>query len=128
MAEDAAAADPYSSQKANIRDTIKYLGGAYAACGTLLFAGLSLSKIGSHGNGRLAIILLAGAVAFGFVLAGIGAVFAALKGDFCFPHRLETIAKVFLDEHARDLYPPGQPTYDALLTARDNQETQVEDF
>lgn len=126
MAEDAALADPYSSQKANIRDTVKYLAGAYAACGTLLFAGLSLSNIGTHGYGRLAIILLAGSIAFGFVCASIGAIFRVLNGDFCFPHGLEQPAKNFLQQHAEDLFPRGMRNYDALLAAKDKLEIEVE--
>jgi hypothetical protein len=110
-----APADSYANQKANIRDTVKYLATAYAACGTVIFAGASLSGLGGLPSGQLVVAIGAGAAALVCVLAGLKWVSDMLISDFCFPSTLDSSARSFLDTHHQDLLPSGVSRYEELL-------------
>ena len=110
--------DPYAGQKANIRETVKYMAAAYAACGTVIFAGASLSGIGALSPDRLALVLLAGGTALLCVLVGIKQVLDLLNTDFVFASNLSPAATAFINTNRADLLPPGCLDYAALQGLR----------
>lgn len=103
MALETPGVDVYASQKANIRDTIKYMAAAYAACGTVIFAGASLSSLGTLPIIRLIAVISFGALALTCVLVGIRLIFQALIGDFVFASSLDSNAKAEVNKHKDDL-------------------------
>src|SRR5436190_16247170 len=105
MADGASSADPYASQKNNIRDTVKYMAAAYAACGTVIFTGISLSGLGSLPLERLLPALLTGFAAIASVFAAIESIVDMLIGDFSFPSTLDGAARRYIDQNATDLLP-----------------------
>jgi hypothetical protein len=115
MAADATPADPYATQKANIRDTVKYMAAAYAACGPLLVAGLSFANLGSLSSARLAVTVVAGAAAFGCILLGLKSILDILIGGQVFATTLGPAAKSYVDQHATELLSAGFGSYDDFL-------------
>jgi hypothetical protein len=115
MAADATAEDPYATQKANIRDTAKYMAAAYAACGPLLVAGLSFANLGSLSSGRLVVTVVAGAVAFGCILLGLRSILDILIGEQVFATTLDPAAKSYVNQHAAELLSAGFGSYDEFL-------------
>jgi hypothetical protein len=128
MAADATAEDPYASQKANIRDTAKYMAAAYAACGPLLVAGLSFANFGSLSNARLAVTVVAGAVAFGCILLGLKFILDILIGGQVFATTLDPAVKSHIDQHAAELLSAGFRSYDEFLERWKKANMDVQDL
>jgi len=126
MADGASSADPYASQKNNIRDTVKYMAAAYAACGTVIFTGISLSGLGSLPLERLLPALLTGFAAIASVFAAIESIVDMLIGDFSFPSTLDGAARAYIDQNATDLLPAGCHSYDNFLVLYRNAVAAVE--
>jgi hypothetical protein len=112
--------DPFAAQKANIRDTAKYMAAAYVACGTVIFAGSSLSGIGNLPPERLLIVLGAAGLALVCVIVGIKQVLDLLITDFVFASELPRGAESFIDTHRVALLPGECRTYGELWNARMN--------
>src|SRR6266851_4030753 len=115
---DTPSSDPYAAQKANLRDTAKYMAAAYAACGTALFAGASLSGIGALPSDRPGTALVAAGIALLCVMMGIADVLNFLISDFPFATTLEQPARDFVRQNGADLLPPDSATYGDLLDRR----------
>jgi outer membrane protein OmpA-like peptidoglycan-associated protein len=123
--------DPYATAKANLRDTVKWLGGIFGALAAAVVAGAPLSGLGSfdaddHQMWFAAALLL---VAFICICIALSVTLGVLREDFLYssdidpgqqigPHHdgkeIEAI-RSDIAKHAKDLY-PDYATYAGLLT------------
>jgi len=121
MSDDAAhssAGDPFATQKANIRDTVKWMVAAYSGVAAVLIAGMSLSGLGALAPCRLG---LAGLSAFGVLLCvflALSAILEILIGDNFFAGAADAESKNLIDAHPEDVLPVGFAKYDDFMKKR----------
>jgi hypothetical protein len=98
-------ADEFAAQKANIRDTAKWMATAFAAVAAVVIAGTPFSGLGTLDHAHLVTILIAGGIALVCVLVAIGSILNVLIGSYAFAGSLEQAAKDFINENAKDVLP-----------------------
>jgi hypothetical protein len=121
----AAPGDAYASQKANIRDTVKWMAAAYAGIAAVFIAGAPFSGLGSLPQNRLIIAALTGAATLIFIFLALGQILKVLIGDNCFARELDAEIKKLIDEHAEDILPARFATYDTFLDERKKARQEV---
>lgn len=119
----AAAGDPYATNKANLRDTIKWLAGIFGALAAVVIAGTPLSGLGALSWPSAKFILAGGALLFGFVCICLALIFTLrlLRADLLYfsdlapdaaaagskvPREIRRL-RTDIDKHKADLLPPG---------------------
>jgi hypothetical protein len=126
--DDASSTDIYAGPKANIRDTAKWMGLAYAAVAAVFIAGAPFSGIGSLELWRLALTIVAGIVALTAFLLALNEILKFLIGDYCFASRLSDETKNFIDDHADDILPARFQSYQAFVSERGDARKKVQEF
>lgn len=111
-------ADIYAAQKANIRDTAKWMATAYAAVAAVIVAGAPFAGLNALTGERLVVAILFGGVALASVLLAINDILSFLIGDYAFVSELPVDVRDFIDEHAADVLPPPFASYQAFRTYR----------
>jgi outer membrane protein OmpA-like peptidoglycan-associated protein len=117
----AATGDPYAANKANLRETIKWLASIFAGLAAVVIAGTPISGLGARGLSptRVAIGTLAVLVGFAAICAAVVQMLRLLRADLLYPSDIdpqvdvgkgaeaEEIARVRadLEAHSKDLVP-----------------------
>jgi outer membrane protein OmpA-like peptidoglycan-associated protein len=123
--------DPYASHKANLRDTIKWLAGVFAALAAVVVAGTPLSGIGAlpWAGPRFLVAALALACAFASICAALVLTLRLLRSDVLYPSDLDPDAplppgqegveidrlRTLIAAKQGDLFPPEHPSMRQLL-------------
>jgi hypothetical protein len=97
--------DEFAAQKANIRDTAKWMATAFAAVAAAVIAGAPFSGLGTLDCAHLATILIAGGISLTCALVAIGSILSVLIGSYAFAGSLEQTAKDFINANAKDVLP-----------------------
>jgi hypothetical protein len=95
----------YAAQKADARDTAKWMATAYAAVAAIVIAGTPFSGIGALDCQHLAIAIIAGGISVTCILVAISSILDVLIGGYAFAGSLDGEAKKFINDHAKDLLP-----------------------
>lgn len=111
-------ADVYGAQKANIRDTAKWMATAYAAVAAVIVAGAPFSGLSALTGQKLGIAVVFGLIALASVLVAISDILTFLIGDYAFISDLPKDVRDFIDEHAADVLPPPFANAAAFLAYR----------
>lgn len=128
--------DPFATPKANLRDTVKWLAGVFAALAAVVIAGTPLSGLGAlPWGGRFLVATLALFVAFLCICSALIITLRLLRSDLIYPSDLDSRVRLerrpdareiqFLREniarYQADLFHPDYPTMDALIKAIEEQ-------
>ncbi|WP_157447903.1 hypothetical protein, partial [Paraburkholderia ginsengiterrae] len=140
----AAAGDPYATNKANLRDTIKWLAGIFGALAAVVIAGTPLSGLGALPWPSTKFLWAAGILLFSFVCICLALIFTLrlLRADLLYfsdlaPDATAPRTKVTceirrlrkdIDKHRADLLPPGYTSIDQFQAVVQAAVTQATDF
>jgi hypothetical protein len=111
-------ADEFAAQKANVRDTVKWMATAYAAVAAVIIAGTPFSGIGALDHQYLAITVIAGGISVICILVAINSILGVLIGGYAFAGSLDDAAKKFINDHANDVLPIQFASLDDFLANR----------
>ncbi|HEX7913889.1 MAG TPA: hypothetical protein VF534_38235, partial [Paraburkholderia sp.] len=140
----AAAGDPYATNKANLRDTIKWLAGIFGALAAVVIAGTPLSGLGALPWPSTKFLWAGGTLLFSFVCICLALIFTLrlLRADLLYfsdlapdasaprtrvPWEIKRLRKN-IDKHRADLLPPGYPSMDKFQEVVQAAVTQASDF
>jgi hypothetical protein len=118
---DAAAGDPFSTAKANLRDTIKWLATTLAALAAAVMAGVSISGISALTGWRLFFAVSGGGVGLICIFLAIGITLRLLTSEAYYFSELvkDNDLKQTLDAFDKDILSPNIQNIDALFRLRD---------
>jgi hypothetical protein len=122
---DAPSADNLAELRANIRDTAKWMGLAYAAVAAIFIASSPFSDIGSLELWRLALTVVAGFVTLFAFLFALNEILKFLIEDYCFASELSDETKKYIDDHADDILPARFQNYEAFFSERGDARKEV---
>jgi hypothetical protein len=117
--------DEFAAQKANIRDTAKWMATAFAAVGGVVIAGTPFSGLGTLDCKHLAIVLIAGGVSLTCTLVAICSILNVLIGSYAFAGSLEPAARNFINENAKDILPIQFNTLEEFLAHRETTRSEA---
>jgi len=117
-----APADPFSTAKTNLRDTVKWLAAALAGVAAAALGSSPLTALGSlpASDQRLHLALAALGIAVVCFVCGIAIVLNLLIGDIFFLEDVRADGNLcrFVDDRHHDLLPPDYPTLIGILDRR----------
>jgi hypothetical protein len=111
--------DEFAAQKANVRDTAKWMATAYAAVAAVIIAGTPFSGIGALDRCHLVTTVIAGGVSVICILVAINSILGVLIGGYAFAGSLDEAAKEFINDHAKDLLPIQFEKLEDFLASRE---------
>ena len=119
---DAAAGDPFSSAKANLRDTVKWLATTLAALAAALVAGASITGISALTGWRLVLAIAGGGGGLICIFLAIGIALRLLTSEAYYFSELvkDDDLKQTLDKFDDDILSPNIPNIDALFRLRND--------